>query len=63
MRRAVDSTTKYTVPTLKMRKGDFSEVLTTATVTTADGVKTSDKTRSTNLGRNVRIPGLTERVT
>jgi hypothetical protein len=38
--KATDSTTSYTVPTLKMRKGDFSEVLTPATVTTADGVKT-----------------------
>jgi hypothetical protein len=38
--KAVDSTTKYTVPTLKMRQGDFSEVLTAATVTTADGVTT-----------------------
>jgi hypothetical protein len=38
--KSVDRTTKATVPTLKMRKGDFSEVLTTATVTTADGVKT-----------------------
>ena len=35
---SVDSTTTVTVPTLKMRAGDFSEVLTTATVTTADGV-------------------------
>jgi len=26
--KATDSTTTYTVPTLKMRKGDFSEVLT-----------------------------------
>jgi hypothetical protein len=38
--KSVDSTSLYTVPTLKMRAGDFSEVLTTATVTTADGVKT-----------------------
>jgi len=37
---SVDSTTKATVPTLKMRQGDFSEVLTAATVTTDDGVKT-----------------------
>jgi hypothetical protein len=36
--KAVDNTTTVTVPTLKMRKGDFSEVLTAATVTTADGV-------------------------
>jgi hypothetical protein len=38
--KSTDATTTYTVPTLKMRKGDFSEVLTNATVTTADGVTT-----------------------
>ncbi len=36
----VDNTTQYTVPTMKMRQGDFSEILTGATVTTADGDKT-----------------------
>ncbi len=38
--KGTDSTTTSTVPTLKMRQGDFSEVLTTATVKTADGVAT-----------------------
>ena len=60
---SVDNTTTYTVPTLKMRQGDFSEVLTGATVTTADGVTTIHKTSSTNPGRNIRISGLTEKVT
>jgi hypothetical protein len=36
--KTVDNTTKFTVPTLKMRKGDFSEILTASYVTTADGV-------------------------
>ena len=38
--KAVDSTTRLTVPTLKMRQGDFSEILTKATVSTVDEVTT-----------------------
>ncbi|MBP1608507.1 MAG: TonB-dependent receptor [Acidobacteria bacterium] len=38
--KSVDNNTTYTVPTLKMRQGDFSEVFTGATVKTADGVTT-----------------------
>jgi hypothetical protein len=36
--KAVDNTTTYTVPTMLMRQGNFSQVLTAASVTTADGV-------------------------
>ncbi len=38
--KSVDSSTLFTVPTMRMRQGDFSEVLTAATVKTADGVTT-----------------------
>jgi hypothetical protein len=38
--KGVNNTSTYTVPTLKMRQGDFSEVLTSSYVTTADGVTT-----------------------
>ncbi len=38
--KSVDNNTTFTVPTLKMRQGDFSEILTPKMVTTVDGVKT-----------------------
>jgi hypothetical protein len=36
--RVVDNTTKYTVPTMRMRQGDFGEALTPSFITTADKV-------------------------
>ena len=36
--KVLDNTTKYSVPTLLMRQGDFSEILTSRYVTTVDGV-------------------------